>query len=200
MKRYDVLSSLINEQGFKNVAEIGVQDGTTTSRLLSQCHGLEKLYAVDLWQEAPDNPAGDKYVGWNHKRSEQRVTALAADDCRLSIIKKDSVEAAGLVPDSSLDLVFIDAEHSVYGAFDDITAWWPKVREFGVVAGHDFDWPSVRYVTSGMFTAPRLYDDNVWMVDKRGGLPEWKPEEWIAEIFDSVTCALYQNGLLRKGR
>ena len=38
----------------------------------------------------------------------------------------------------SLDLVFIDGDHSYDAVVDDIEAWEPKVRPGGVLGGHDF--------------------------------------------------------------
>ena len=40
--------------------------------------------------------------------------------------------------DKSLDFVFIDADHKYQSVAADINHWRPKVREGGVIAGHDF--------------------------------------------------------------
>ena len=37
---------------------------------------------------------------------------------------------------SSLDLVYVDGDHSYQGAASDIAAWWPNIRPGGVMAGH----------------------------------------------------------------
>jgi len=37
-----------------------------------------------------------------------------------------------------LDFVYIDADHSYKSVKEDINAWAPKVREGGIVAGHDY--------------------------------------------------------------
>jgi predicted O-methyltransferase YrrM len=54
-------------------------------------------------------------------------------------MKMTSLEAAALIPDGSLDLVFIDAAHDYPSVRADIDAWRPKVRAGGVLSGHDYD-------------------------------------------------------------
>ena len=54
-----------------------------------------------------------------------------------------SVRAAAVFADGSLDLVFIDADHSFAAVREDLRAWWPKVRPGGLLAGHDYAWPGV---------------------------------------------------------
>lgn len=47
--------------------------------------------------------------------------------------------------DSSLDGVFIDAEHTYEAIKSDIRCWLPKVKKSGIIAGHDYheDHPGV---------------------------------------------------------
>jgi predicted O-methyltransferase YrrM len=40
--------------------------------------------------------------------------------------------------DSSLDFVYIDANHTYEAATEDIREWSKKVRPGGIVAGHDY--------------------------------------------------------------
>ena len=53
-----------------------------------------------------------------------------------------SVQAAKLIPDGSLDFVFLDADHSYPGISSDIALWGPKIKKGGVLCGHDYDHPS----------------------------------------------------------
>jgi len=76
-------------------------------------------------------------------RSQHRVhcEARLADALRTGraeIFNLDSAVAAAMLPDSSLDFVYLDARHDFAGVVDDIQAWWPKVKVGGVFAGHDF--------------------------------------------------------------
>jgi len=53
-------------------------------------------------------------------------------------IRMTSVEAAKLYSDKSLDFVYIDADHEYEAIKADITAWLPKVKIGGIIAGHDY--------------------------------------------------------------
>ena len=48
---------------------------------------------------------------------------------------------ADKVKDSSLDWVYLDADHSYAGCLADLIAWVPKVRYGGIVSGHDYNAP-----------------------------------------------------------
>jgi predicted O-methyltransferase YrrM len=83
-----------------------------------------------------------------------------------------SVEAAKLIPDGSLDFVFIDALHTYEAVLEDLAAWHPKVRRDGIVAGHDYRWDGVQKAVheffearniSGFFTPPT---SDVWFYAK----------------------------------
>ena len=55
-------------------------------------------------------------------------------------VRMDSVSAAKMYPDRSLDFVFIDAGHDYGSVMADLVAWTPKVKVGGVIAGHDYEW------------------------------------------------------------
>jgi hypothetical protein len=69
---------------------------------------------------------------------------LAPVDGLVNIINADGVAAASRYADESLDFVFLDDDHSAGHVSRELAAWWPKIRPGGVLAGHDYDWPSVK--------------------------------------------------------
>jgi hypothetical protein len=56
-------------------------------------------------------------------------------------VRMNSVDAAKLHADKSLDFVFIDGLHSYEACISDIRSWLPKVKIGGYIGGHDFDGP-----------------------------------------------------------
>ena len=56
---------------------------------------------------------------------------------RVQFVCGASHVASASVPDNSLDLVFIDAQHTYENVKEDIHDWAPKLKDNGVMGGHD---------------------------------------------------------------
>jgi hypothetical protein len=129
----------LNSLGLCGVGvEVGVQRGIYSEKLLSTWKG-QKLYLVDVWR------FWDKYRDWGDLSSEaQRGWLLTTIERmepfwdRIQIIQEESVRAARLFDDNSLDFVYIDACHDYSSVLMDIQTWWPKVKVGGILAGHDY--------------------------------------------------------------
>ena len=106
-------------------AEVGVFKGRMSAHLLLR-PGL-KLYMVDNWK--PFHLYSSEDQEYNYLR------CLAVGGI---VVRAESVIAASFFPDESLDFVFIDADHSYEGVKSDVTAWLPKVRNGGLLGGHDY--------------------------------------------------------------
>jgi len=101
----------------------------------------------------------------------------------VSIVKADSLKAAEQFEDNSLDWVYIDADHRYESVKKDLEAWWPKVREGGIMSGHDFDRitpdkdPSlfgvkkavVEFFGEGCFDTTNERNYNSWYITKLPG-------------------------------
>ena len=178
MKRWDVLINLLANRSHARGAEIGVQAGRTTSRLLTKLPGLEKLYCVDLWRLYPDYEKDRVRQGdaWPSQglldEDEKKFRKLVFPfGMKVLTLKMDSVRAATYVEDGSLDFVFIDANHLYEYVRDDIAAWTPKVRRGGLVIGHDYNYP-VKMHTWGVKRAV----DEVFEIAKKEDLGSWMKE------------------------
>jgi len=101
--------------------------------------------AVDNWlpmSEQPeqykatqdDNALKAKPLCDEHR---QRFYTRAAQH-QVSVLCMNTVAASMLFAEGSVDLVFVDADHSYEGVRDDIEAWLPKVRKQGWIGGHDY--------------------------------------------------------------
>ena len=53
-----------------------------------------------------------------------------------TVLRMTSIEAAMLFADRSVDIVFIDGDHS--DIVSDLDTWGPKVTPAGLLCGHDF--------------------------------------------------------------
>jgi hypothetical protein len=59
-----------------------------------------------------------------------------------------------LIPDNSIDLLFIDGSHDYERIKSDIINYWPKLKKDGVMLGHDFDFG---FIMRGYYD-PEVYD------------------------------------------
>ena len=116
------------------MAEVGVCHGTTSGDLLRECPTL-RMYLVDNYQPYM-RFSFDRQLG--HLKRAMTNTQPYCD--RRSFLIMDSMQAADLLPDGSLDLVFIDGDHTYEPVQRDLAAWWPKLKadQQSIFCGHDY--------------------------------------------------------------
>lgn len=127
------LAVLFSELGYTRGAEIGVHKGYYSTTLCKTIPSL-KLICVDPW-ESYNRKYGPKKMEKYYQNCVNTLSPYGAE-----IMRMKSVEAAKIVPDNSLDFVYIDAAHDYDNVMADITAWDPKVRVGGIVSGDDYDY------------------------------------------------------------
>lgn len=82
-------------------------------------------------------------------------------------ITGNSVETSKTYTDKSLDFVFIDAAHDYESVLQDINAWFPKVKNGGMISGHDYEWESVRKAVNEYFPTKQIRNsEGCWLVIK----------------------------------
>lgn len=138
-KRED-LAALIDELGLKNGAELGVSSGAFSDFLLSNSK-LEKLYSIDAWS---GDEKETKSVFKRRARTkldecfEEAKQRLSKHGERSQIIKSTTFDAVKKFSDGALDFIYIDASHRFSGVSLDLIDWFPKIRNGGLFAGHDY--------------------------------------------------------------
>ena len=73
----------------------------------------------------------------------------------------DSAYAASMIPDGSVDMVFIDSDHRYEQVKAEIERWLPKAT--GIICGHDYMdcWPGVKQAVEEAF--PKFHvKDSIW--------------------------------------
>ena len=146
------LVAMVQKHGWTKGAELGVDKGLLFQMLLSRCPDLH-LIGVDTCPVP-------------HRKAKcEAIAAQYAERAELLVMTTD--EAAALVPDRSLDFVFIDADHSFKSVQSDIRHWLPKVRRGGRIMGHDYNrkWPGVVGAVDAAFgLQARVYPGSIWSV------------------------------------
>ena len=146
--RGSYLLYLIEKNNFKTIAEVGVKFGRTTFFLLDNVHDLV-IHAVDL----------DISTFYN-----KEVKSKYKD--RLIPIKGYSYDVADQLPNNSMDLIFIDADHSYESVKKDIVAYTPKLKDNGILSGHDIDYPGVNKAVRELIKDFDVGPNNVWIKHK----------------------------------
>lgn len=140
--RFHVLHEFIMQNNFKKYVEIGLGKGMTVEYLLKNIKDPEfRMYGVDPFLTYPElrknNAASLRFIRTMH-RNEGLVAAAVNGDPRFTLVKKMSDDASLDFEHESLDLVFIDGNHSYEYVLRDMENWTPLVRKGGIVAGHDY--------------------------------------------------------------
>ena len=122
-----------------SVCEVGVWKGEFSEKMMSACPNIGSYILVDPWRHLQD---------WNKPFNlpqsemdtvyDEAMRRVEPFKDRVRVIRKKSFEAAKSIPDSSLDIVYIDGDHTCRGIVTDLIAWWPKVRPGGILGGDDF--------------------------------------------------------------
>lgn len=138
-EREAMWARFVNQTGCRRMAEIGVWKGEFAGRLLTECPALETYYLIDPWR---------KLEGWNKPwnvsdREFARVFAAARDNvarfgAKAVVLRGTTSEVINEVPDESLDLAYIDGDHTLRGITVDLFRVYPKVRPGGFLGGDDF--------------------------------------------------------------
>lgn len=133
-----------------------------------------QMVAVDLWEPSTlDLPADhpdrmeDVFEQFKLNLLEPDFAVLGAKDIR--IIQENSATAARHFQNESVDVVFIDAQHDKESTLKDIKAWWPKLKNGGIMLGHDWHilWPGVVAAVYDCFGLPDATSENIWRVVKK---------------------------------
>lgn len=150
------------EQGarFAAVAEVGTWLGRSAAALASACKG--QVWTVDHFRGSPSERLT------NHREATERdlhaeAEANLAPFGNVTILKMDSLAAAGTFRDGSLDMVFLDGDHDLDAVRADLRAWQPKVRH--LLCGHDQNWLGVKQALNEEGVQYNLGPGSIWFSD-----------------------------------
>lgn len=123
--------------------EVGVAHGRTVIYLAEILAALgnrhAKVYAVDPWEyPIPGNIYPRWPAGFGHVLDTWLSSASSLELERVYPVRARSVHACKMFRAQSLDLVMIDADHSLPAVEEDIEAWAPLVKPGRWLSGHDY--------------------------------------------------------------
>lgn len=118
---------------FKNgrFLEVGCYVGQSISYLAVEIFNSKKnieIYCIDNFDWKVDERPMQEVFLENTKPIESLIKPM----------KLDSISASKRFRNNSLEMVFLDAGETYDAVYEDIKAWWPKIKINGILAGHDY--------------------------------------------------------------
>lgn len=122
-------------------AEIGVQRGYHARSILKNFN-ISRLFLVDIWDSDVTNPhmkgshlEVDNPGAEVHYPMMMKIVGNREDT---EVMRMTSKEACTKFHDEFFDFIYIDASHAYTSVKADCNYWYPKVKQGGIIGGHDY--------------------------------------------------------------
>ena len=152
----------------ETIVEIGSYKGKSACALASTCPGI--VYCIDPWtgHGFPVNEPDPLSVYREFLAYTAHHGFLGNNIVPLTMTSR---KAAAYFAYESVDMVFIDGDHSPSAVMNDLFSWEYRLRDNGLVCGDDYGSPSVQKAVnafaSGFGWSVHLKHDNkMWFLTK----------------------------------
>ena len=161
MPRPAIRHILENLKGKLIGCEVGVAQGTHALDIVSTlyCH----LYLVDIWEPYEETISTGEKSQLSISEFKPYMVANRLSGYSYTIIQGESVEVAKTFKDKFFDFVYIDANHTYKNVKEDILAWLPKVKDGGILGGHDYNWGGVRRAVDELLPNASKEEGDWWI-------------------------------------
>ena len=194
---YGLFARIINRNHLKIGVELGVAFGGHSEALLKNTE-VSRLYGIDPYRhfdeyDDPMNLPQDEF----DELYLYTLNRLKPFGDRYIHIRKTSDSAISDIP-NEIDFVYIDADHSYEGVARDLGLWFMKVKDGGIIGGHDYDhssFPGVKKAVDEFFrrlgSEIHLEGEGVWWTIKQMPnisfiMPAYNCATTVAESAESI--------------
>lgn len=122
--------------GSLTIVEVGCYAGESTEILARKA---KRLICVDPWDPKTPGLYPEGVTADDVKLAFDVRMARWGKLIDIIVLRTRSEDAAILIPNGSVDLSYIDADHHYSAVSADIKAWLPTVKPGGLIGGHDYD-------------------------------------------------------------
>ncbi len=123
------------------IVEIGSFMGLSTilmaAALISSENAGARIYCIDTWEGSPEHQVLPEVSGMQMFDVFQRNIDRAEVSSLIHPIQAMSTEVAGRFALESIDLLFVDGDHTFEGCYKDLELYYPRVKPGGRIIGHD---------------------------------------------------------------
>ena len=147
-----------------NIVEIGSWQGRSTRALIDNARG--QVTAVDTFCGSLKHPTWEKHLlstkPENWLRGEFDKNTAGATNLR--VMAMESLVAAEQLKDERFDMIFIDDDHETEACYSGILAWFPLLTEGGIICGHDYEAPEVKFAVERAFlVVAKVPGADIWV-------------------------------------
>jgi hypothetical protein len=137
---YGIVTDLINKYEYKKIAEVGIGYGLHAANILKNTD-IDKLYLIDplKFYENDLFPINIQKMGGFETLLKNITILLNKYGNKYNLIRKPSNLIDNTdISDNSLDLIFIDGDHSYQAVLKDLQLFYKKIRVGGMIVGDDY--------------------------------------------------------------
>jgi len=133
------LARFIREISPKVVVELGSWLGSSARYIASLLPKDGKLYAVDTWVGSPSHNEEPFLKAKLPTLYQQFLSNIIHSNLTEIVIPiQMTTDEAAKFLDIEADLIYVDADHSEEGVYNDILNWYPKLSAKGIICGDDY--------------------------------------------------------------
>ena len=120
-------------------AEIGVAYGSNALSMFMELQ-IKQFYAIDPYVDYTDNGSTIRHEKIHAEDSQLNYAKniLKKHSRKIIWVRGFSADVVDRIP-NDIDFVYIDGNHSYDFVKKDIELYYPKIKEGGIIGGHDFD-------------------------------------------------------------
>jgi len=137
------IEQIFRQRKIRTVVEVGCWLGSSTRHIATLLPQGGKLYAVDHWLGSVEHQQDTTHLSCLYQQFLSNVIHARLTD-KIIPVKMPSLEAADCLAGLKVDAVYIDASHDTQSVLQDLRAWYPFIKNHGVLCGDDWGWDSVR--------------------------------------------------------
>ena len=124
----------------KKICELGVFRGKNLWDL-AMLSDADLVVGIDAWDQKIDHLWTQETHDQNYNYVMQKVVEKIKRKCHkidIKILRGDHSILVKEFDNEYFDYVYIDSDHSYECVKKDINQWYPKIKEGGIIAGHDY--------------------------------------------------------------
>jgi predicted O-methyltransferase YrrM len=148
--------------------EVGSWKGRSAAYMAVEIINSNKninFYCVDTWKGSAEHSLDSNVE--NDTLYELFLSNIDPVKHIIKPLRMSSIDASKLFENNTIDIAFIDADHTYESVKKDIESWKSKIKQGGILAGHDYhdSWPGVKKAVNESFVDQKIYTLlDCWMV------------------------------------